>query len=168
MLTLADGKIKLTMLTAVPGDPANLKVSDLTGGKDLQDNILKSDYVLGATASDTISEAPLSSTGNGTTWGASNYQGSITPFRFLDVNGAPDPTNDFLFSAVKEKGTTIVLVEREGPDPSTPWKEGDEYSLYVCVTDTPQKPSERTGYIKRVVPLGVQRAYENRKLAASA
>ena len=34
----------------------------------------------------------------------------------------------------------------------------DRYNWYEVITDTPQEPSDRAGYIKQVIPLGIQDA----------
>lgn len=159
--TLADGRIKLTAMTVKPADPKAPTVAELTAGLDISCRILKSDYKLGATASDTLGdEAELCASGNSVTFGASNYEGSVTPFRYLTEDGAADAENDIAWEALKEKGTTLWLAEREGPLYDTEWAAGDVADVYEVITDSPQKPSSRTGYIKRIVPLGVQRAWE--------
>ena len=158
--TLADGRTKLVALTAAPADPEAPTVAELTAGVDLSCKILKSDYRLSATGSDTINEAELCSTGNAVTYGASNYEGTVTVFRYLDATGAPETGEDDAWDALKAKGTTLWLVEREGPEYDSAWAAGDEVDVYEVVTDSPQKPTDRTGFIKRTVPLGVQRHYE--------
>lgn len=157
--TLADGKLRLVALTTAPGDPEAITPTELNAGTDMSSRILKSDYRLSATGSDTVNEAELSATNNATTFGASNYEGTVTPFRYLTAAGAADAANDVAWDVLKEKGTTLWLVEREGPGYNTAWTVGDVYDVYEVVTDEPQKPSDRTGFIKRVVPLGVQRHY---------
>lgn len=167
-LALADGRIRLTALTTAPTDPAAITTTELTAGIELQDRILKSDYRLSPTASDTVPDTPLSNEGNATTFGASNYEGSVTPFRYLDDLGAADATNDVAWDTLKAKGTRLWLVEREGPKADTAWAADDEYDCYEIVTDNPQKPSDRGGYIKRVVPLGVQDAWLGKAVVAGA
>lgn len=90
-------------------------------------------------------------------FGASNYEGTVTPFRYLNPAGLADEANDIAWDLLKEKGTTLWLLEREGPKFDAAFAVGQEYDLYEVVTDEPQKPGDRTGFIKRVVPLGVQR-----------
>ncbi len=157
--TLADARIKLVALTTAPADPANPTATELNAGVDLSCRILKSDYRLSATASDTIADTELCSEGNAVTYGASNYEGSVTPFRYLDDDGKADVANDVAWETLKEKGTELWLYEREGPHYSVAFEAGDEVEGYYVVTDNPQKPTDRTGFIKRVVPLGVQRAW---------
>lgn len=165
--TLADGRIKLVAMTKRPADPSAPTVEELKAGVELSCRILKSDYKLTATASDTLSgEAELCATGNSAALGPSNYEASISPFRYLDGEGKADPENDVVWDATKVKGTTLFLVEREGPLQEKEWAAGDEISVYEVITDTPQKPSDRGGYIKRVVPMLVQQAWENVKVAA--
>lgn len=166
--TLADARTRLAILTTKPADLSAPTVTELTAGIDASCKILKSDYRLSAVASDTVDDTELCVEGNAVTYGASNYEGSITPFRYLDPNGAPDATEDAVFEAVRTKGTELWLVEREGPRYDDAWATGDEVEVYHVVTDNPQKPSERSGYIKRVVPLGVQHAVLDAVVAAGA
>jgi len=168
--TLADGRIALIALTVKPADPEAITESVLNAARatgDLSCRILKSDYRLSPTASDTLQEAELCATGNATSFGASNYEGSVTPFRYLDEDGQADGANDIGWTLLKEKGTTLWLVEREGPEYDVPFAAGDDYEIYEVVTDEPQKPSDRSGFIKRIVPLGVQRKW-NGVVAAGA
>lgn len=157
--TLADGRTRLVVLTTAPADPEAPTTTELNAGEDIECRILKSDYRLSATGSDTINEAELCSTGNAVVYGASNYEGTVTVFRYLDAAGAADATNDVAWDAFKEKGTTLWLVEREGPEYTDAWAVADEVDVYEVVTDEPQKPTDRTGFIKRTIPLGVQRHY---------
>lgn len=166
--TLADARTRLVALTTRPADPAKPTVTELTAGVDLSCRILKSDYRLSPVASDTVPDAELCSEGNAVTFGASNYEASVTPFRYLTEAGKADAANDVAWDALKEKGTELWLYEREGPKYDVPWTVADEVEGYEVVTDNPQKPSDRTGYIKRVVPLGVQRAWLGAAVAAGA
>lgn len=156
--TLADARTRLTILTTEPADPRSITIAELTAGIDASCNVLKSDYRLSPTGSDTVPDTELCSEGNAVTYGASNYEGTLTPFWFLDQEGKSDATEDVVYQALKIKGTTLWLVEREGPRYDEPWAAGDAYEAYKVTTDNPQKPSDRGGYIKRTVPLGVQRA----------
>lgn len=167
--TLADGRILLTALTIIPKDLNKITVAELQAGKKISCRILKSDYELGATGSDTVEETELCKIGKGQAAGLTSYSGKLTVFRYLTAEGKADAQEDFAWDMFKEKGTELVLVEREGPDEAQPWAEGDEYSAYVVTTDTPQKPSDRTsGYIKRTVTLMVGAAAENKKAVAGA
>lgn len=159
--TLADARTRLAILTTKPDDLGAISVADLDDGIDASCRILKSDYRLSPAASDTVPDTELCSEGNAVTFGASNYEGSVTPFWYLDEDGKSDVAEDEVYQALKEKGTELWFVEREGPRYDEPWAAGDTYEVYEVVTDNPQKPSDRAGYIKRVVPLGVQRAELN-------
>ena len=156
--SLADGKIKLTLLATEPStDLDALTPTELNGGEDIQCNILKSDFRLSATASDTVADTELCSDGNAVVFGASNYEGNMTVFRYFDETGAVDPAEDTAFAAAKEKGTHLYLVMREnGKDHDDAWATGDEYEYWHVITDEPQQPSDRGGYIKRTIPLGPQ------------
>lgn len=156
--TLADARTRLAILTTKPADLGAISAAALSSGIDASCRILKSDYRLSPTASDTVPDTELCSEGNAVTYGASNYEGSVTPFWYLDATGKTDVTDDVVYQALKVKGSALWFVEREGPRYDEPWATGDNYEVYEVVTDNPQKPSDRAGYIKRVVPLGVQRA----------
>ena len=164
--TLADARTRLAILTTKPTNLAAIPVAALTAGIDASCKILKSDYRLSPTASDTVPDTELCSEGNAVTYGASNYEGSVTPFWYLDAAGKSEIAEDTVYQALKEKGTQLWFVEREGPRYDQAWAAGDKYEVYEVITDNPQKPSDRTGYIKRVVPLGVQRAVLDGVVAA--
>lgn len=157
--TLADGRTRLVALLTEPAIPGAPTVAELTAGTDLSCSVLKSDYRLSPVASDTVADTELCAEGNAVVYGASNYEGTITPFRYLDPDGQPDATDDEPYDTLRTKGTYLWLVEREGPKYDVPFAAGDEVEVYEVVTDNPQKPSDRAGYIKRTIPLGVQRAW---------
>lgn len=161
--SLADGTIKLAILTIKPALPLSPTTTELNAGIDASCRILSSDYVLGATDSDKIAEKELCKSGNSNAMGPSNYQGALTPFRYWNTTtDVSDPTEDTVYQALKAKGTTLYLYERQTSKASTEaWANGDEVSGFEVVTDNPQKPSEAGGYIKRRVPLEVQDAFLN-------
>lgn len=161
--TLADGRIRLDALTTAPAALATyasgaleITLDELAAGDRLSTRIMKSDYRLSATASDPVNETELSAEGNAVVYGASNYEGSVTPFRYLTSAGVADPLNDIAMDLLREKGTELWLPERTGPKEAQAWAAGDGGDLYQVITDNPQSPSTAGGFIKRVVPLGVQ------------
>lgn len=165
--TIADGRILLTLLTVKPAKPDAPTVQELKAGKKISCRIMKSDYQLGAAGSNTITETELCNRGEGQAFGLSTYSGSLSVFRYLDDAGVASQEDDFAWEALKEKGTQVWLVEREGPLESKEWAAGDEVSVYEVTTDDPQKPQDRfAGYIKRVIPLAVGAAWENVKIAS--
>lgn len=166
-LTLADGRHKVAVLTTKPADLSAITVTELTAGINAAPKINKPDYRLSPTASDTVPDQPLSQEGNATTFGNSNFEGSITVLRFLDDQGQPEVAEDELWDAMKEKGTRLWIVDREGPKEGTAWTTGDEYEVFEIITDLPQKPTDMVGYIKRPIPLGVQN-YVRGAVAAGA
>ena len=156
--TIADERIKLVALTTAPASLSAPKLTEVNaaGAIDLSCRVMMSDFKLTATASDTVNEPALCEGGNSGAPGKSNYEGSLTPFRFLDTDGSADPTNDVAYDALKEKGTELWLVKRIGPKFDVAFAVGDEVEVFHVFTDNPQDPSEFTGYIKKVVPLFVQ------------
>ena len=156
---LADARTRLAILTTAPTGGVNaVTVTEATAGVDASCKVLKSDYRLSPVASDTVPDTELCSEGNAVTFGASNYEGSLTPFWYLDEDGKSATAEDTVYQALKEKGTALWLVERTGPRYDAPFAAGDVVDVYEVITDNPQKPTDLSGYIKRTVPLGVQRA----------
>lgn len=166
--TLADQKIRLTWLTTKPVDPTAPTATELEAGVDLSCSIMKSDYQLGATGDQTISEAALCEPGAGNDMGATDYAGTVTVFRMLDDEGKADLEEDTGFQALKVKGTKGWLVEREGPRYDVAWADGQEVETYEVTTGSVQKPSDRSaGYIKRTIPMGVQNAWTSGVVASA-
>lgn len=162
-LTLQGGRRKLVAFTTNPaegGDPEALSLADLTGGIDVQCKVLKSDLRLTAVASETVADTPYCATGNSVVYGASNYEGSLTPFQYFDETGQPDAADNDVFELLTaEKGAHIWIVDRWGKPESADLEVGDHYRLWHVITDEGQDPSDVGGYIKQIVPLGVQRMW---------
>lgn len=156
--TIADERIRLVLLPEAPANPKAITLAELNDPTviELSKRILMSDFKLTATASDTVSEPALGEGGNSGVPGKSNYEGSLTPFRYLTTAGLADAANDVAYAALKEKGTELHLVKRVGPLVDDDWAASQEYEYFHAITDNPQDPSEFTGYIKKVVPLFVQ------------
>ncbi len=95
--TLADGRILLTALTTPPANIAAITGAELASGKKISCRIMKSDYTLGPTGSDTVDETEMCKLGKGQAFGQSNYSGTITVFRYLDDVGVAVVVDDFAF-----------------------------------------------------------------------
>ena len=160
--SLADGRITLWALTTKPKDMTKPSVVEITACKKISCHIMKSDYALGADSDAEITEQEMCKKGEGKAPGPTSYAGNLTVFRYLDEAGKPVAADDFVWDLIKQKGTTIWLVEREGPVESKPVEVGDIVSVYEVVLGTPTKPSDRfAGYIKRTAKLNVMDAAEN-------
>lgn len=168
--SLADGRVKVVALSTKPANTYAPTLAELTAGIDISCRILSSDYALGPTTSDRIAEKELCKEGNANAIGASNYAGSVTPFRYFDeTTNQAHKTEDEVYQLLKEKGTTLYFYERQTSKKSTAdFAAGDEVDGYEVVTDNPQKPSDMGGYIKRVVPLEVQDAWTNGVVGGAA
>lgn len=155
--SLADGHRKVSILTSAPSNPLSPTTTELNAGIDASARILASDWVFTATDSDKFQEKSLADLINANVFGAGNAQAGMTIFRFFDtVTGAPDPTTDALFTAVKTKGTTLYIYEREtGKVATAAWASADQILGMQVLTDEPQKP-DAGGYIKRRIPLEPQ------------
>ena len=163
--TLADGRITLWALTEKPQNIATPVVSEIKAGKKISCHIMKSDYALGADSDTEITEQEMCKTGEGKAPGPTSYAGNLTVFRYLDEDGKPVAADDFVWDLIKKKGTTIWLVEREGPDEAKEIAADDIVSVYEAVLGTPTKPSDRfAGYIKRTAKLNIMDAAEDVKV----
>lgn len=167
--SLADGHIKLILLTTKPANPGAPTAAELSAGIDISCNILASDFTFGATDSDKVAEKALCTVGNANALGPSNYQAGVTFFRYFDTTTKnPDLTADAGFQAVKVKGTTVWLYARKTAKLSTAAiAAADElYMGAEVATDSPQTPSDQGGWIKSRVPMEVQNAWEYIPVAA--
>ncbi len=167
--SLAEGHIKVAILTTKPANPAAPTVAELNNGINAACRIMFSDWSWSATDSDKVDEKALCDRGNVNAFGASNYSAGMTIFRYFNAGtGAADPVEDSLFTATKAKGTSLWIYEREtGKLESAPWAANDEISLGgEVLSDSPQKPSNGGGYIKRRIPLEPQSMHENITAAA--
>lgn len=165
--TLAEGRRKLTFLSTRPLDLAAITVTELTAGVDLSLHALNTGYQLGPTGSDTVNEKAIADKGNATVFGASNYAGNITFFRYLDPQGASEAGEDVAWETFVGKGVHGYLVERIGKDGTVDWAASDEYAVYEVMTDDPQPPQEMTGYVKFTQPFGVGGEVELRGVVAA-
>lgn len=155
--TLADARIKLTATITKPTAPKAMKVADLTSGTDIMCSVNKADYKLGATGNNAVTEQEACKKGEGNAPGPATYEGSLTPFWYMDATGKLIEDDNDVWELLKQDGATVYLFEREGKDATEAWEAGDTYEYYEVVLGTAQPPSDRfAGYIKRTVPLFVQ------------
>ena len=157
---LADDKIKFTILTASPVDPAAPTASELNAGIDASLKISKDGFKWSASESDKVAEPPLGSATNSSVPGMGNYDLGFTVWRQFDAAGGFDAAGDVVFNAVKVKNTGLWCYARKTDKlAATAWATSDEIFLgaYV-VTDTP-KSAQVTGYIKYDIPLMTQMGY---------
>ena len=154
--TLMDGTLKVTILTTAPTDPNAIPLADLTAGIDATCDLAKAGTRFSATASDTINDTRLCDDANANALGASNYEATAAVFWLLDEDGGYATADNPTYEALRAKGSTVWAVLREGPSAKTDWASGDAYELYEVVTDNPQRPTETSGYIKRIIPMQVQ------------
>lgn len=165
--TLADGNTRVFLLATKPADINAITVTELTAAapavRNVACNILASDFDLGPTGSETIDEKALCAKGNAQVYGLTNYGGGMTVFRYYDpATGLADATDDYLWAAVKSKGTTLHLVVIEnGKLSNAAPVVGEEYSYFEMLTDDPVR-GDRAGYIKYRINGAVQNAALNK------
>jgi len=172
-LSLADGRIKLSIMSVKPANPLSPTVTELEAGIDAAMRILSSDFKLGPTASDTVDEKPVGAEGNVKVLTTSNYEGNLTPFRYFDGTGKAETgtggeIGDNVFQALKVKGSRVWIAKRFTSKKSTDaWASGDEVEVYEVVTDN-AVAAEATGYIKFNTPVTVEDAWLNGTVATGA
>lgn len=155
--TYAEERTKITVLTEAPVNVLKPTVAELEAGVDIECRIHRAESRLSATASDTFSEPLYCEGGNPTDFGASNFEGTLTIFWWLDETGKSEPLDDIVMEMFREKGTEVWIYLRVGPRHDIAWTAGDAPEYYHAKSDNPQAPSDpNTGYIKKVVPLGIQ------------
>lgn len=167
--TLADARTKVAMLTTVPADMSAITTTELTAGIDVSCLLAKSGTRFSATGSDTIADQAWCDEANTQVFGASNYEAAAAVFWMLDsADGSYASADNAAYEALKAKGTRVVFVLREGPAYDVAWATGDVYDAFEVITDNPQKPTETSGYIKRIIPMQVQRAELDKAVVAGA
>lgn len=157
--TLADGRIKYTILTTAPADLEAITVAELSAGIEASCKVAANGTRFSATASDTISDPAFCEDANSSVPGRSNYEGTVAPFvLYDDTTQAYQAGDNEVFEALRAKGTRAWHVFRKGPAYDQAWAAGDVYSVYEGVTDNPQEPSDTAGYFKANVPVMVNKA----------
>lgn len=162
--TLADGHIKLAVLTTAPANIAAPTVAELNAGIDASAKVLISDFTWSATDSDKVAERALTDINNVNAIAASNFQTGLTIWRYFNAGtGVADPTDDALWTAMKTKGTSLwIYPRRTGKLATAAWASADEIYLGgLVVTDNPQLPSDLGGFIKQRIPLEPQQMFPN-------
>lgn len=161
--TLADGRIKVAVLTAAPANAASPTTTELNAGIDAAARILSSDFVWGAVDSDKVNEKSLVDINNVNALGPSNFSTAMTIFRYFNSGtGVADPTDDALFTAVKVKGTNLwIYVRRTGKLATAAWASADEISLGGNVITDLTQETDAGGYLKKRVPMEPQTMYPN-------
>ena len=172
-LSLADGRIKLSIMSVKPADPYHPSIEELEAGIDAAMRILSSDFSLGPVASDTVDEKPVGAEGNKKVLTTSNFEANMTPFRYFDgqgkaETGAAGEIGDAVFQALKVKGSRVWVAKRFTSKKSIDaWATGDEVEVYELVTDN-ASDAEATGYIKKRVPVSVEDAWLNGTVGPAA
>jgi len=172
-LSLADGRIKLSIMSVKPADPLAPTKTELDAGIDAAMRVLSSDFKLGPTASDTVDEKPVGAEGNKKVLTTSNFEANLTAFRYFDATGkaetgAAGEIGDAVFQALRVKGTRVWVAKRFTSKKSTDaWAPTDEVEVYELVTDN-ATDAEATGYIKKHVPASVEDAWLNGTVGPAA
>lgn len=129
---LADAQRRLVFVptVAVPSSP---KIAEITGTSALLLSCLvtASDFSLGATGEDSVSEPALCATGNDATPGRITYEAGMNFYRWTTT------TEDKAWSTFTEKGVGGFLVQRLGKAFDVEFAAGDQVQVYQVITGTP-------------------------------
>lgn len=163
----AEGREKWMLLTAPPTNPEAVSLTEANAGIDASCALSAADSRISAAASATFSDPAICDDIAVTEFGQSNYEGNLAAFRYFDELGASEigggvdaEVRDEVYQAVKDKDTELYVLIRDTSKRSREaLATGDEYELYQVVTDTPQRPSSREGYQKRIIPLAIRNAW---------
>lgn len=166
--TLAEGHIKLSILTTKPANPAAPTTADLNAGMDVSCKVTKEGFRWTLADSDTVDDAALCATGKSVAPGADNYDLALQIYRYWLEAGGADPDEDEVYTAMKVKGTTLWGYARITDKLGTaPWAAGDEIHLGAEFwTDWPQHVDG--GWIKLKVPVHATQGWPHIKVAAGA
>ena len=158
--TLADARTKVALITVLGEvDLDALTVAQLTAAQDISCDLAKAGTRFSPTASDSFSDAAFCDEGNPQSFGPSNYEASAVVFWYLDPDtGQYVEADNTAYEALKTKGARTIVALREGPHYKQEWAAGDVYDAYEVTSDNPQRGTETSGYIKRIIPLAVQKA----------
>lgn len=167
MRTLATKRERWAVLTAAPeaGTEEALTATYVNGGERAE-CWLDPESALNATGATTtnasaicdgfVPNIPVNKQGSG----------SITVIRDLDPDTGHAEVAEAIWPLVNTFGTPLWIVKSVGVPDSEPFGEGDEYTLFHVITDEPQDPTNRDGFVRAVVPLHVQNLW--RGVIASA
>lgn len=158
---LSAGRMKVTLLTVKPNNPAAPTVTELNAGVQICTNIPASEWTFGATDSETVDSTSLCADVKSEVFGQGNYELTFGLWRQFADAGGFDATGDAAFEAVKEKGTTLWVYARFTDKKATEaWAADDEIFLGAeFVTDTPRPVSATEGFIGYTIPTRVQNAW---------
>lgn len=167
--TLAAKRERWAVLTTKPQDPNAVTVAEATAGIRVECDMLASGSRISATGSTTVTEQAICESTAAQVPENRQFEGSVTPFLDIDPDtGLPVTEGDEAWELFREFGTRLWVLVSKGPLYTEAFAADHPYSLYEVVTDEPQEPSERSGYMKKVVPLFVQDAWTNKQLVAGA
>ena len=170
MLTLFDKHISVRVIAgdaeSAFADPEHPTATEVNAGIEASKMMAMSNFALGAAASESGTDPSVNGEPNAY-FGTSNYEGTLTPFRYLDETGKPVSGEEGLWALISKKGKTVTIALREGPGWDSEAVAGQEVSIYEGTTDNAQ-PGDRTGYIKRTVPLAIKKAWLDRTIVAGA
>lgn len=155
---LADKKHKFTILTQKPADEAHPTLAELNATTAIEAcmKVLAEGFRFTPVESGTQNAKALCGS-NEEVFTDENFAANFTIWRYYLEAGGADPSDDKLFAAVKERGTTLWGYTRISDEEATePWAQTDEIRLGARFTVDHLQDPESPGWISYVVPARVQ------------
>jgi hypothetical protein len=160
--TMADGRRHVTVTLEAPegfhtGEGViNVSLASLNASAipNAQGQVQFSDFAMGPSGSDTITEKPLGVKGNVIAYGASNFEANVTVVRSM-TDGEFD-ADDTLYPAIGEKGVISYWFTRTGRLATIPMAIGDNGWVYEIISDEPQEQPDEADYVKNPIQMGVR------------
>lgn len=130
---------------------------------DLSCLVAKSNYLLGASGDESISDPALCDEGNTSVPGNTNYEAGMDFFRYEDTG------DDIPWTTFTGKGIDGFLVERRGQPFSEDFATGDVVAVFPVITGTPRAlpVPENGGYEKFRVDFFPQSGVDLRAVVAA-
>ncbi len=158
--SLADGHQKFTLLVASPNVELDaLTTTILNAGIEASCKVTKAGFQWDYADSSRVADAALCDSSDAEAFTSDKLVADFTVFRYWDDSTKlHHATEDAVFQALKEKGTTFWgILRKTAKEWNEPWAVGDEYMVIESLTDNPQDPRDAGGYIKKRIPQAPQR-----------
>ena len=158
-LMLADKNEAWFLLKKAPTAYKKPVVADFADAVNISDQLFDDGSYLRPSGSETTKE-PFISGDQNESFGQGNFEGQASVALFSDADSE-------IWTALQAKGSTAWIATRSLEAYDTDPAVDDLVSIFQVMSDTPQPPQSREGYQKRIIPLAVQKAVVDVKVAAS-
>lgn len=156
---LADKNEAWFLLDKAPANYRKPTVADFADAENVSDQLFDDGSYLRPSGSETTKE-PFISGDQNESFGQDNFEGQASAALFADEDSA-------FWEALGVKGASAWVATRSLKAYDAEVEVDDLVSIFQVMSDTPQPPQSREGYQKRIIPLAVQKASTDVKVATS-